>query len=124
MGGQDPGQLVTKPFTTWAKMTTKAKSHARNEYHLGAITIMSEFIDRYKNPAQAVDVVLQSRLQQIVERNQHVIEALLKIVLLCGKQGLALRGHRDDGIDWSEESPSNKGNFVQLVQPIPFWPDI
>ena len=101
--------FFTTTFTTWSKMTTKAKSHARNEYHLGAITKMSEFIDRYKNPAQAVDAVLQSRLQQIVERNQHVIKSLLKIVLL-------LRGHRDDGIDWSVESPSNQGNYVQLVR--------
>ena len=116
VGGQDPGQLVTKPSNTWVKMTAKAKSHARKEYHLGAMTKMSEFIDQYENPTQAVDVVLKSRLQQIVERNQHVIESLLKIVLLCGKQGLALRGHRDDGIDWSEESSSNQSNFVQLVR--------
>ena len=34
-----------------------------------------------------------------MERNQHVIESLLKIVLLCGKQGLAFCGHRDDLID-------------------------
>ena len=42
--------------------------------------------------------------------------SLLKIVLLCGKQGLAFRGHRDDQVDWSDESSSNRGNFVQLVR--------
>lgn len=39
---------------------------------------------------------------------EHVIESLLKIVLLCGKQGLALHGHRDDWTDWSEESSTNE----------------
>ena len=69
VGGQDPGQLVSKSFNTWVKMTTKAKSHARKEYHLGAMTKMKEFIDRYENPTEAVDVILQSRLQQIAERH-------------------------------------------------------
>ena len=93
---EDPGQLVSKPFNTWAKLTTKAKTHAKNEYHLAAMAKMKEFIDRYENPTQAVDVMLQSRMQRIMERNQHVMESLLKIVLLCGRQGLAFRGHRDD----------------------------
>ena len=116
VGGQDPSQLVTKPFNTWAKMTTKAKTHAQHEYHLAAVAKMKDFINRYENPTQAVDVTLQSRMQQIMERNQHVIESLLKIVLLCGKQGLASRGHRDDQVDWSDESSSNQDNFVRLVR--------
>ena len=37
VGGQDPGQLVTKPFNTSAKMTTRAKTHAKHEYHLAAV---------------------------------------------------------------------------------------
>ena len=47
---------------------------------------------------------------------QKVIESLLRIVILCGKQGLALRGHRDDQIDWQSVERSNEGNFVQLVR--------
>ena len=40
-------------------------------------------------------------------------------MILCGKQGLALRGHRDDGIDLIEEEDDkvseNYGNFLELV---------
>ena len=38
--------------------------------------------------------------------------------MLCRKQGLALRGHRDDKISWTEEDDahSNEGNLVELVQ--------
>lgn len=45
-----------------------------------------------------------------------MIESLLQIVILCGKQGLALRGHRDDRIEWQSEERSNEGNFIQLVR--------
>ena len=97
-------------------MTTKANTHASHGYHLRAMTKMKEFIDRYENPSQAVDVMMQSQLQQTMARNQLVIESLLRIVLFCGKQGLAFRGHRDDRVDWSQEASINEGNFVQLVR--------
>ena len=47
-----------------------------------------------------------------------MLESLIKTVLLCGKQGLALRGHRDDKISWTEDEDvhSNEGNFVELVR--------
>ena len=47
-----------------------------------------------------------------------MVESLLKIVILCGRQGLALRGHRDDRITWAEDDDwhSNEGNFVELVR--------
>ncbi len=39
--------------------------------------------------------------------------------MLCGKQGLSLRGHRDDDVDWTEQeeqTAENQGNFVELVR--------
>ena len=48
-----------------------------------------------------------------METNQKVIESLLRIVILCGKQGLALGGHRDDR---QSVKRSNEGNFVQLLR--------
>ena len=45
-----------------------------------------------------------------------VLNHLFKVDILCGKQGLALRGHRDDKIDWEKENCSNEGNFIELVR--------
>ena len=39
--------------------------------------------------------------------------------MLCGKQWLALRGHRDDNIMWTNEGEiesNNHGNFIELVR--------
>ena len=63
---------------------------------------MSEFIERYQLPEVAVDSQLNKRLQYQIEYNQKVIESLLKIVILCRKQGLAYRGHPDDQIEFSD----------------------
>ena len=42
----------------------------------------------------------------------------VQIVMLCGIQGLAFRGHRDDKIIWTDvgEEHPNEGNFVELVR--------
>ena len=56
-----------------------------------------------------------------MENNEKVIESLFKVVLLCGKQGLAFRGHHDDHVNWAEleeDSSLNQGNFIKLVR---FW---
>ena len=48
-----------------------------------------------------------------------VIESLFNIVILCGKQGLPLRGHRDDHVfsmEQEEREAENQGNFIELVQ--------
>ena len=118
-GGQSCGQLVNKPFTAWVKQSSKFESHAKNQYHLTSLAKMSEFIERYKHPEVAIDTQLNKRLQHQMECNQKVIESLLKIVIFCGKQGLAYRGHRDDLIDFSDleiESSHNEGNFIELVK--------
>ena len=104
VGGQDLGQFVTKPFKYWGQIFQKTSAHATKNYHLSSMTRMSVFIHvaQYENP-QSVSTILDSELQRVMETNQKVVEYLFKIVLLCGRQGLALRGHRDDKISWMED---------------------
>ena len=80
------------------------------------MTMMAEFLEKYNTQSQAINAVLSNQVRHTMETNQKVIESLLRIIILCGKQGLALRGHRDDGIDWQYEEISNEGNFIQLVR--------
>ena len=39
----------------------------------------------------------------------------MKRTIFCGKQGLALRGHRDDNLDWQANEAGTEGKFAQLV---------
>ena len=118
-GGQSPGQFVSKPLSTWAKKTQAMNSHSASEYHANSLTRMSEFVKRYENPSQTIATQLNTQLQKTIENNTKVIESLLRVVMLCGKQGLALRGHRDDNIVWTNEGEGesdNHGNFIELVR--------
>ncbi len=100
-------------------MFEKANIHCRQDYHKTSVARMVEFIARYKNPSHSIAMILDKQAQKIMLNNQKVVQSLLKIVILCGKQGLALRGHRNDHIDWSEsqqEKCTNHGNFIELVR--------
>ena len=117
VGGQDLGKFVTSPFRSWTKISVKANMHAGKAYHSSAITKMREFLARYQSPSQSVGTLLDTQAQRVMDANQKVIQSLFKIVILCGKQGLALRGHRDDRIQWVDDGTGlNEGNFVQLVR--------
>ena len=60
--------------------------------------------------------MLDSQAQRVIDSNKQVIESLLRVAILCGKQGLAMRGHRDDKVHCDDEGEGpNEGNFVQLV---------
>ena len=48
--------------------------------------------------------------------NQCVIESLLKTIMFCGRQGIALRGHSDDHVSWTEFEKRNLDNFVELLK--------
>ena len=52
-----------------------------------------------------------------MDSNLKVIESLFKVAIRCGKQGLVMRSHRDDRVQWEDEHESlNEGNFIQLVR--------
>ena len=100
-------------------MSEKANAHGKLDYHLESLAKMSEFLARYENPSQAIDTLLVSEAQKRMEDNERVLTSLFKVVLLCGKQGIAFRGHRDDCLNWEdadEDISSNQGNFIELVR--------
>lgn len=118
VGGRDPGQFVNKPFKSWVKRSEKMEWHAKLEYHATALSRLTEFLARYQQPAMAIHAQFDKELQQRMEDNLAVVESLFSIVMFCGKQGLPLRGHRDDCIVWDREDTvnANQGNFLELVR--------
>jgi hypothetical protein len=112
--GQSLGQFVISPFRAWMKALAKIGEHGKLDYHQASMTTMQEFIFRYENPSMAVHTLLDNEIQKRMEENQAILEAIFKVVILCGKQGFALRGHRDDKIEW-EDFDGNHGNFLELL---------
>ena len=112
------GVFVTKPFAKWTKKSEAFKNHATVQYHLDSIAKMNAFKTMSLNPAKAIDKRLDQERAELTARNRSMLVSLFRVVLLCGRQGLALCGHRDDSVQWQSnaEDTGNLGNFIELVK--------
>jgi hypothetical protein len=54
------------------------------------------------------------KTQKEVRKNREILSSVVKCVVLCGKQNLPLRGHRDDS-QHIDDNNINSGNFQALI---------
>ena len=73
------------------------KAHAETDYHKAAVAQGSEFMRTFMHPESSVEADKSSA--QYYQRNKHVLGGIVDAVLLCAKQGLPLRGHRDTKVN-------------------------
>ena len=111
-GARRAETLLEKPFTDRKAGKESLSLHADLQYHISSEAKLSEFIRVYKNPSARVDQILSTEAQQTVARNRKVLLSIVKCIELCARQGIALRGHRDD----STSTDLNQGNFRAVIQ--------
>ncbi|XP_066274145.1 52 kDa repressor of the inhibitor of the protein kinase-like [Branchiostoma lanceolatum] len=106
--------LVKRPHTNWKDALKDLKEHAGNcDYHKKSQAKMIAFVETMQNPERRIDLSMSSQSTNRVEKNRAFLVSVIKCLELCGRQGFALRGHRDDS---SADPLSNKGNFHALLQ--------
>ena len=121
-GGQKMGKLITAPLTDYSELTGKSgslSSHQCTNFHRMCAQRVEDFLLRTK-PGSFTDVqniLVQERKIQCL-KNRAALRSIIETILLCGRQNIALRGHRDDGpvsTDGSEPDV-NDGNFRSLLR--------
>ena len=75
---------------------------------------MNSFLSCFKNLTTRIDQSITQTSAAVVSRNRQYIASILRAIEYCGRQGIALRGHRDDESLFDEAS-SNRGNFKELI---------
>lgn len=121
------GKLVKSPFRNWKKaiecfdehffgITPKSVKKGGSGYqrHLECVGKGDMFKQQLRNNTN-VRILMDSALKERQDRNMQVLESIVKTVMLCGKQNIALRGHRDDSKYLNSENDSNTGNFQALL---------
>lgn len=117
------GILISQPLTNLQKVCEKLRTHfvgaggsSARKYHLIAVGKAENFKAMMEKKQLPVDQQLSSLRAQCVARNRELLKSVAETVILCGRQGLTLRGHRDDW-KWLEKTPhTNHGNFMVLLQ--------
>jgi len=70
-----------------------------------------------KKKQETISVQINKKRKEEREKNQKYLKPIIETILLCGRQGLSLRSHRDDGrIDPQIYPEDNDGNFRALLR--------
>ena len=106
--------LYREPFTAWTHASERLKAHhTTSRLHKDAVILMELFKKRMQSEIVPIDVLAYSVRQERIAKNREKLKSILKTIILCGKQNIPLRGHRDDSKD--HESSGNPGNFQVLL---------
>lgn len=111
------GKLVSEPLTRYKKAIETITHHESTNYHRANVVASQNFLMVMEG--KSMDVVVQMRSQEMknVEENRKKLVPIIKTIILCGRQNIPLRGHRDDGSLESESSYEHgEGNFRALLK--------
>ena len=108
-------RLLHSPINTWTSATRKFKEHETNsETHKSALLIASEFKRSMEHASVSVHHQIDQAVARMAEANRAKLASILKTMILCGKQNLPLRGHRDDSQDL--DVGGSPGNFQKAFR--------
>ena len=110
------GILVSRPLTNLQKASEKLREHFEGigsgkakKYHLQAVEKAELFKSVMEHKLVPVDQQLSRARAMTIAKNKQKLKSIVETIILCARQGIALRGHRDD---WKHI----KGNFIVLLQ--------
>ncbi|XP_068680734.1 52 kDa repressor of the inhibitor of the protein kinase-like [Montipora foliosa] len=72
---------------------------------------MDDFMKMMSNPSLIIQNRLSLEAEAQIAKNRLFLTSIIKCIELCGRQGIGLRGHRDD----AESESLNQGNFKALL---------
>ena len=106
-----------RPLTNFKKASEKLAEHCAKSQksHHDAVEKVMAFIAVMENQALSTDQQLNSdRLKRVAE-NRTKLWSIAVMVIFCGRQGITLKGHCDDGPVVQTETAVNHGNFQALL---------
>lgn len=106
-----PKSFVHQPFVNWKDAIEYFKIHESNEYHKFSMVKVAEFLKIVDKKQNDVYIQLHKRNESEIKRNRDILIVIIKTLILCGRQGLALRGGRNSGSLDLNLPLHNDGNF-------------
>lgn len=90
---------MTSKFDNWKKAIGakgQFQMHANTNYRNTCQYKYDNFLAVKNNKVDSVELQINNALKKEIEKNRKCILPIIKTVLFCGRQGIALRGHREN----------------------------
>lgn len=107
-GENDPRAktLVKSTATDWCNMKKILERHEKSEHHTGCCHAASNFTAIQNGASKDIESTLNSQYNSLVEKNRKIMMSIVDAIIFCGRQNIALRGHREE---------EGRGNFQALL---------
>jgi hypothetical protein len=108
------GVLVNSVMKKFHKAKEVLRGHEKTKYHNDALLKVENFLKTMRCPAKSISSMIDSAKIAQIEYNRKVLRSIISCIIFCGKQNIALRGHREHNNE--ECAGNNTGNFLSLLK--------
>ena len=113
-------KLFHEPFKYWPDATAAFLRHESSKcgMHADTMTILCALQSNISGQTLPINILVDVNLRKQIADNRKKLEPIIDTIVLCGRLGLAYRGHRDDKqyhAEVGEYSKGGVGNFVELL---------
>lgn len=97
--------FAQKGVQDWSNLNKLITKHSRSDEHNSSLLMAENFKKIAEGEKVGIDQQLSSILKQKIDRNRSILSSIIKIIIVCAKQNIALRGHVEQD-----------SNFIALLQ--------
>ncbi|CAH1998865.1 unnamed protein product [Acanthoscelides obtectus] len=117
VGSQSLGKLVKAPFNNWKDAVEAFDKHQVKESHKFSVVKFSHQQLIVDQKQQFIDLQIDVASKNKIIGNRKKLVPIVDAIILCGRQGIPLRGHDDSGPIESADIPvHNDGNFRAILR--------
>ncbi|CAG2214354.1 unnamed protein product [Mytilus edulis] len=84
------------PVSDWKNLPLIVKRHESSTQHQGCVVSSSEYLRIMENKSSSIASMISTSYKTNVATNRHVLEKIIEVILLCGRQNIPLRGHVEE----------------------------
>ncbi len=114
--GVDMGVLVRRPKNKFKKALEELKVNDTKCTHCEAVTKADHFMKVMHSQQEPVHHQIDAAQAERVTATIQRLVPIVKTVLFCGRQNIALRGHLDSDKQTKANASVNHGNFRALLE--------
>ena len=121
VGNQPLGTLCAVKFQKWKNALERFADHESTKYHRDSVVAAETVMSILSGKQDSIKIQLNQQQKQTILENRKKITPIIETIILCGRQGIPLRGHRDSGpltfeSEKNLEDNNNDGNLRALLR--------
>ena len=100
----------------WKNALERFAGHESTKYHRDSVVAAETVMSIFSGKQASIEIQLNQQQKQTILENRRKITPIIETIILYGRQGIPLRGHRDSGPFTFEseknlEDNNNDGNL-------------